>query len=155
YGVDVEKLNKGEVVDWVARAISDYMQTLKSGRATPFDRFVKLNGLNAGPEAGEDPKRFASRFIKEVADLENLRALKLPAGFDSSSLAGMKIFFQTDRDKSAGNCVACHTPPMFTDASFHNIGLSQSEYDQVNGEGSFARLEIPSAAAAQRPSTQF
>jgi cytochrome c peroxidase len=67
----------------------------------------------------------------------------------------MKTFFRTEGIESAGNCVMCHTPPLFSDLSFHNMGISQSEYDQVNGEGSFAELEIPAASAARRPSPQF
>ena len=35
------------------------------------------------------------------------------------------------------------------------MGISQSEYDHVNGERSFAALEIPGAAQAGRPSRQF
>jgi cytochrome c peroxidase len=70
-------------------------------------------------------------------------------------LKGLKVFFKTSRAASTGNCVTCHMPPLFTDLSFHNMGISQSEYDQVNGEGSFAELVIPAAAEARRPSAQF
>jgi cytochrome c peroxidase len=35
------------------------------------------------------------------------------------------------------------------------MGISQSEYDQVNGPGAFAQLKIPTAAEARRPVSQF
>src|SRR5260221_10343781 len=63
----------------------------------------------------------------------------------------MKIFFtrsttnsgETANRQSVGNCVACHTPPDFTDFRFHNTGVSQVEYDSVHGDAAFARLFIP------------
>jgi cytochrome c peroxidase len=67
----------------------------------------------------------------------------------------MKVFFRTDGIGSRGNCATCHTPPLFTDLSFHNMGISQSEYDQVHGARSFSTLEIPGPAQAERPSRQF
>ncbi|HEY6400650.1 MAG TPA: hypothetical protein VI479_04535, partial [Blastocatellia bacterium] len=68
-----------------------------------------------------------------------------------------KIFFNA----KTGNCATCHTPPLFTDFSFHNKGVSQMDYDSVHnasgagGAGKFATLAIPEAASARRPSAQF
>lgn len=155
YGVDPAQLGKGEVIDRAAKAIADYIRTQKSARTTPYDRFVQANGLSARSAQGEDPKLFAGRLLGKVAALEKKRALKLPGAFGAAALKGLKVFFRTNGDGSAGNCVACHTPPLFTDSSFHNLGISQSEYDRVNRDGSFAELQIPAAAEAHRPSTQF
>lgn len=155
YGVDPETLSKNEVIDRVAKAIADYIRTLKTGRTTPYDRFVQANGLWSGPEEGEDPTMLGKRILDKVTTLEKRRALKLPQGFDNAALEGMKVFFRTEESGAIGNCVACHTPPLFTDFSFHNMGISQAEYDQVNGDGSFAELRIPAAAQARRPSAQF
>jgi cytochrome c peroxidase len=154
YGVDPGDLGKAEVIDRAAKAIADYMRTLKTGRTTPYDRFVQANGLNTRPAQGEAPKVFARRLLGNVVALEKKRALKLSGGFGPAAVKGLKVFLRTNGAGSTGNCVACHTPPLFTDFSFHNMGISQSEYDQVNGDGSFAELQIP-AAEAQRPSTQF
>jgi cytochrome c peroxidase len=63
----------------------------------------------------------------------------------------MKTFFNTE----TGNCATCHAPPLFTDFSFHNLGVSQIEYDRVHGEGKFASLVIPDSTTARRPSAQF
>jgi cytochrome c peroxidase len=158
YGVDTERLDKSELIELTVTAISDYLRTLKTTRSTPYDRFVKANGLDASPNGSsnrsEDPKHFAIRLIERIADLEKHRALRLANDFDSIALKGMKVFFRTDGSGSRGNCVTCHTPPLFTDFSFHNMGISQGEYDQVHGERSFATLEIP-GAQSQRPSRQF
>jgi cytochrome c peroxidase len=59
--------------------------------------------------------------------------------FGSLELEGLRIFL----DRKRGNCVACHTPPRFTDFGFHNTGASQEEYDAMHGAGSFAALAIP------------
>jgi cytochrome c peroxidase len=154
YGVAPGDLGKAEVIDRAAKAIADYMRTQKSARTTPYDRFVQANGLRTRPAKDEDQKLFAGRLLGNVAALEKKRALKLPGGFGPAALKGLKVFFRTN-GASTGNCVACHAPPLFTDFSFHNIGISQSEYDHVNGDGSFAELQIPGAAEAHRPSPQF
>jgi cytochrome c peroxidase len=93
--------------------------------------------------------------LARIASLEAKQEIILTAGFDAAALKGLKTFLTTSGSSSVGNCVACHAPPLFTDFSFHNIGISQSEYDRVHGEGSFSHLEIPSAARAVRPSARF
>ena len=155
YGMDPETLSRSEVIDRIAKAIADYMRTLNSARTTPYDQFVQANGLDAGSAPEKDPALLARRILNQIDTLEKKRTLKLPQGFDAAALAGMKVFFRTDGRGASGNCVACHTPPLFTDFSFHNMGISQGEYDQVNGEGSFTELKIPAAAQARRPSSQF
>ncbi len=155
YGVDPGELGKDDVVNRSIKAIAEYLRTQNSTRTTPYDRFVQANALRAEPAHGEDPKLFARLMLSSVAALEKKRALKLPAGFSGSALAGLKVFFRTNGAGSTGNCVSCHAPPLFTDFSFHNMGISQSEYDRVNGDGSFSELEIPASAVAHRPSTQY
>jgi cytochrome c peroxidase len=155
YADDLGTLARNEVIDRVASAISAYMRTLKTGRATAYDRFIEANGLDPGPTQNEDRRAFGRRLLNKVAMLERRRALKLPRGFDPSALRGLKVFFRTGSNVASGNCVACHAPPLFTDLSFHNMGISQSEYDRVNGEGSFTELKIPSSGEVQRPSIQF
>ena len=156
YDVDTERLDKSQLIDLTVKAISDYLRTLKSTRATPYDRFVKANGLDVGPNpnGSEDPKHFANRLLDKIATLERSRAIKLADDFDAAALKGLKVFLRTDGAGSRGNCVICHTPPLFTDLSFHNMGISQSEYDQVHGERSFAALEIPGVSSA-RPSRRY
>jgi cytochrome c peroxidase len=155
YGVGPAELGKSELIDRAAKAISDYIRTQKTSRTTPYDRFVQANGLSNQPGEGENPKLFGARLLDEVATLEKKRMLKVPARFGVDALKGLKVFFRTNGAGSTGNCVTCHAPPLFTDFSFHNMGVSQGEYDRVNGDGSFAALRIPAAAEARRPLSQF
>jgi len=155
YGADIEQINKNDLIEMAVSAISQYLRTLRTTRATPYDRFIKANGLDATPQRNEAAQEFAKRLLGTVAALEKKHTLKMPAGFSAPALQGLKLFLRTDATNSSGNCVTCHTPPLFTDLSFHNMGIGQREYDQVNGEGAFAKLEIPAADRAQRPSVQF
>ncbi|HBP90631.1 MAG TPA: hypothetical protein DD706_23425 [Nitrospiraceae bacterium] len=80
--------------------------------------------------------------------------------FGPQELKGLKIFFtQPARHMprhrghhvrpsqlaqgGIGNCIACHTPPNFTDFRFHNTGIAQTEYERIHGPESFSMLEIP------------
>jgi cytochrome c peroxidase len=155
YGVDLEKLNKDDVINLIARAVSDYLRTLKSTRTSPYDKFVQMNGLEIGPAQNETAADFAKRMLARISDLETRRQLKTTRDFGVTAVEGMKIFFRTEGARAVGNCVSCHRPPLFTDSSFHNMGVSQSEYDRIHGEGSFAALIIPTAAEASRPSAKF
>lgn len=155
YSISVEALSSEEIINLVAKAISAYIRPMKSERSTPYDHFIAENKLEALPAAGEGAREFGKRTLARIAALEATREIKLPAGFDAAALKGFKTFLTASGSSSAGNCVVCHAPPLFTDFSFHNIGVSQSEYDHVHGEGSFSDLEIPVAARAVRPSAQF
>jgi len=155
YGVDLEKLSQSQAIEIIGRAMAVYMRTLKSTRTSPYDQFIQMNGLDARPAQGETPAVFAARLLERIAALEAQKALQRPAGFGAEAMAGLKIFFRTAGTASVGNCVSCHAPPLFTDASFHNLGITQSEYDKIHGEGSFAALKIPEAARALRPTENF
>ncbi len=145
YGVALGKLNRAKVATHVARAVADFMRTLNSKMNAPYDRFVQL--LATKPVKGETPATFAQRLLARVSELETAKTLKLPHGFSAAALQGMKLFY------SSGNCVTCHAPPLFTDLSYHNLGISQIEYDQVHGTGAFTALELPNAP--QRPAERF
>jgi cytochrome c peroxidase len=149
FGVDLEKLNRDETINLIAKAVADYCRTLSTRKDSAYDRFIELNQLEREPAAGESGKDFAKRLLASLNSRE--RKLKLTKDFDQVALQGMKIFFRAE----SGNCASCHLPPLFTDHSFHNIGISQREYDRLHGEGQFAALPIPQAAQAVRPAPQF
>src|SRR5262249_9834371 len=132
-----------------------FVRTLKSRQDAPYDRFAAANGLERKPAAGESSAAFASKLTAQINSLETKGALKLAQDFDAMALAGFKIFMRTEGASGVGNCISCHTPPLFTDFSFHNIGISQREYDGIHGEGKFAALPIPNAANVRRPSARF
>ncbi|MEP7336252.1 MAG: cytochrome c peroxidase [Acidobacteriota bacterium] len=155
FGVEAESLNREQIIDIIAKAVADYVRTLKTRQDAPYDRFVATNGLERKPATGENNVAFASKLLAQVNALEAKSSLKLTKDFDATALAGLKIFMRTEGGSEVGNCVSCHTPPLFTDFSFHNIGVSQREYDGIHGEGKFAALPIPDAANVRRPSSLF
>ncbi|MCI0389241.1 MAG: hypothetical protein MOB07_10835 [Acidobacteria bacterium] len=151
FGVDLDKLSRAETVNLIARAIADFCRTLRTLKDSAYDKFIESNGLESKPASGESGKDLAKRLLARIDSLESRGTLKLSKEFDPAALQGLKLFFSSE----SGNCATCHTPPLFTDHSFHNIGISQLEYDRYHGEGKFAALPIPNAANARRPSTQF
>ncbi len=151
YGLALEKLSREEVVDAVARAVTDFMRTLNSKMNAPYDQFVQANGLELQPAKGVSPQDFGKKMLAKVAALETANTLKRPNSFSATALEGLKLFF----NPATGNCVTCHAPPLFTDFSYHNLGISQVEYDQVHGAGRFALLPIPNVVQAVRPTPQF
>jgi cytochrome c peroxidase len=150
YNVELSALGEAETVNLVARAVADLMRTFKSQQNAPYDRFLRANQL-AWPSGAANVSGKARRFLSELGTLEAKGAVKFTDGFDAATLRGMKVFFRTEGEASVGNCVACHAPPLFTDFSYHNLGIAQAEYDRVHGAGQFASLSIPSAAEARRP----
>jgi cytochrome c peroxidase len=155
FGLDLEKLSRHEIVNLVAKAVADFMRTLNTRKDSPYDGFIELNGLDNKPAAHENGKAYAQRLLTRINSLEAQNSLKLPKNFSAEMLQGLKIFFRTEGAVAVGNCVTCHTPPSFTDLSFHNLGVSQREYDKVHGEGQFFELQIPSVANVVRPSARF
>jgi cytochrome c peroxidase len=155
YSVDLRAGTPEEVVEWAARALSDFVRDLKTERTTPYDEFMRANELDESLSATETAAAYSARTLAKLSDLETQRRLRLSARFDAKALAGLKIFLRSDQEAGSGNCVACHAPPFFSDFAFHNMGTSQLEYDLVHGDGSFAQLRIPSAASAVRPAPQF
>lgn len=155
YGISVDTISRADLIETVAKAISDFTRTLNSNRATPYDKFLEANGLESEPRRSESPAEYAGRLITRIAALEAAGKIRLTAGFDAAALSGFKIFLSSNASAHSGNCASCHAPPLFTDFSFHNTGVSQSEYESVHGEGSFALLKIPNAGEAARPSQRF
>jgi hypothetical protein len=142
---------------------------------SPYDVFLIKNGLPQQPAANETPLQYSHRLLKLIAALANPQWVTDPADghfltnahgqlfqFGSNELAGLEIFF-TDKANlnvatnlqqqgittgiETGNCIACHTPPAFTDFLFHNDGAAQAEYDAIHGPGSFMALPVPDLAA--------
>ena len=162
--IDVKKASDQQILALVARCIALYMEGLRFQQdeaghyvGSPYDLFLKINLLPNQLRTGETPAKYARRLRAQLATLRTpkwvddthgqFRYHAQPFKFGPTELAGLLTFLRVSsasNDKSAGNCAACHTPPRFTDFGFHNTGISQEEYDAVHGDGSFAKLEIPS-----------
>lgn len=142
YRLDVTSATDDQIVDDVSSMIAQYMYGLlfnqdDFGRyyASPYDVFLRLNHLPVQPAAGETDVQYSQRLYTEVGALSNpiwvdgtygsFQYHAQPFAFGATELAGLKIFLKasagaTDGSQHAGNCVACHTPPNFSDFRFHN-----------------------------------
>jgi cytochrome c peroxidase len=166
--VHLESLSDEEILDVVARFIGEYVRSLVASQdeagafnGSPYDVFLRRNGLPTQPRGKESPGRYSKRLGKLLERLPQVAFVSEADGhfqlhdqefkFGPEELRGMQIFFATRRREtgsrreagSVGNCIACHPAPAFTDFLFHNTGVSQAEYDRIHGAGSFAALEIP------------
>ncbi|HVS63085.1 MAG TPA: cytochrome c peroxidase [Thermoanaerobaculia bacterium] len=151
YGVDLEPLGAEETVGWGARAIADYVRSLASTRTAPWDAFVTQNRLHEGPNPGESAESYASGVVySRLANQEGRGLVRRPQGFTREAYTGFKTFFRTFREgnEPVGSCVLCHTPPLFTDGRFHDMGIAQAEYQAVHGDGSAASYRVPAQPSA-------
>jgi cytochrome c peroxidase len=159
YRVDVAHASDSEIVDAVAHLIAAYMRGIEFSRdqggrfnGSPYDVFLKKNQLPRQPKAGESKLAYSRRLRAAVNTLVKPVFVNRNDGkfkyhqqqfvFGPLELEGMKIFFAESGNR-AGNCVQCHSAPVFSDFGFHNTGVSQQEYDGVHGKGAFAKLAIP------------
>ncbi|MDB6031879.1 MAG: hypothetical protein JWM16_2217 [Verrucomicrobiales bacterium] len=170
YRIDVASATDREVLDAVARMTEVYTTSLFFSRndkqeydGSPYDTFLGKNDLPRRVAPGQEPAYYARILHSMVTNLTNTRfvspadncyrLLKLDFRFNKLELEGMKIFFARNAGSSRsgiGNCVACHTPPDFTDFSFHNTGVAQEEYDSIHGKGAFRKLPVPTLAERQK-----
>jgi len=168
YRLNVQTASNDQILAAVANLVSAYMQGLlfqqdSFGRyiGSPYDVFLRINHLPTQPNAGETIAQYNQRLYQILLSLNNptyvdgsygsFKYHSQPFAFGPTELAGLKIFLKaaagaTDGSQHAGNCAACHQAPNFTDFRFHNTGVSQAEYDSVNGNGAFAQLAIPGLA---------
>jgi hypothetical protein len=165
YRIDAGAAADLDVLRAVARLVHAYMDSIRfgtedTGRPTgsPYDLFLRKNGLPSGPEKDETNIQYARRLARLLEKKTQFLWVSSPTDgkfelhrqryeFGESELAGFRIFLsESSRPREAehvGACVLCHTPPQFTDHGFHNTGISQLEYDSLFGAGAFATLEIP------------
>lgn len=155
FGQDVESLTPDQAVDTVVRSLAAFVRGLKSSRTSPWDAFAAINRISAAPSADEPVALYAGRVIGRIENQTARQLLKTPAAFSQQALDGFKVFFKTEGEGPIGNCVSCHTPPLFRDGQFHNTGIAERGYLRVHGAGSLAALQIPPAPGAARPAPEF
>lgn len=149
-----------EVVKGVISAVSAYLndldfQTDEKGQyiGSPFDQFLIKNGFSTVPHNNETPKSYTERlrtFLSNLTSPKFVAAKEFPThhkkfGFGHRELQGAKIFFSLpNHPGNKGACFQCHTAPLFSDQSFHNVGTTQAVYDEAHGFGAFLQKYIPS-----------
>jgi hypothetical protein len=172
--LDVGSASDADVVAAVARLLARYVADLSRGPdgagvrefRSPYDRFLRLNGLPERPDPGESDLAYARRLRAAVRALASpvfldygpYRTHAHPFRFDRVELRGLLVFLAEPgapapplpgpgAGAGIGSCALCHAPPTFSDGRFHNIGATQSEYDAVHGLGAFLALPVPGLAA--------
>jgi cytochrome c peroxidase len=167
FRVQVDRASDREILDKVAALIEAYMRSLvfaqderREFSGSPYDVFLRKNGLPRKPRSNESPLNYNRRLLRQINQLANPQFVSdadgsfttqnQPFQFGDLELAGLKIFLTPGSNSpgarpsgGVGNCVACHTPPAFTDFRFHNTGATQEEYDSIHGPGAFALIQIP------------
>ncbi len=84
-----------------------------------YDAFVYLNRLPEKPQDGERASDFAGRVYGRLANQEGRILIKLPPSMNRSAYRGYKTFMGSEGDEQVRNCVSCHAPSDFKDASTH------------------------------------
>lgn len=174
YRLDVAHASDEQIMGAVGKLVGAYLRSLIYQRdavtsefsGSPYDVFLFKNGLPRKPSSGESDLEYARRLARQLELLPpsqiryvsdrvdgQFKLSKQAFVFGQKELAGLKTFLSEPKSGSearavsgAGNCVACHAPPAFTDFGFHNTGATQDEYDAVHGRGSFAQIYIPAFA---------
>lgn len=170
YRIDVLKSSCNEILTSIAILLEEYIDDLQfskdSSVLSPYDTFLTINKLPLAPNKNESDQEYSTRLLSLINSLEKRNTLKFVESnentengqfryhdqlykFSETELQGLKIFFnQTNTPKiSNGNCAACHPAPHFTDFKFHNIGITQVEYEAIHGINSFNKLSIPNLIA--------
>lgn len=165
FRIDVDAASDEELFEQVTRITVAYVEDLEFSRnddgvfnLSPYDLFLEKNGLPMQPRKGESDERYSQRLLRKVRHLKHPKFVTPEDGefafhdqpfmFGPTELKGMKLFLSRpgrgERGRrSAGNCVACHAAPNFTDFALHNTGITQFEYDAIHGAGAFEILFIP------------
>ncbi len=132
---DFFKLSGEEILDLCNLAIAFYIENISSDIESPFDIFLKENGIEDPLSADEKIlEEFLSKkefiFInKTVPVLKSEITVSRKVKFGKKELNGLRLFM----NKEKTNCSSCHTPPSFTDNNFYNIGVSEFDYKDVHG----------------------
>ena len=179
--LDVKTASRDEIIKLVVKAVTAYMNDLDFERdsndqytGSPYDQFLIANNLPTAPKNGQSVHQYMVELRGNLAKLNQpifvekkyFETHGKEFGFGPKEWAGLKVFFnlpKPDGSLNQGMCLACHKPPMFNDELFHNVGITQLEYERTHGPGTFKQVQIPElsnrgdlffAAAATTEDTQ-
>lgn len=164
-------MTDGEIPHAVARLLRAYLQSLRFGpstlpprRGSPYEAFLRRNGLPRAPVPSEPKSGYPGRLLADLRRLrspawigrrgDSFRLHEQEYRFGSMEFAGLVLFLTSSQTGGSG-CVACHPPPEFSDYRFHNDGAAQAEYDALHGAGTFATLAIPDLSLRNRMADEY
>jgi cytochrome c peroxidase len=105
--------NAGPVHDPVARAAWERLSVAERDEVTRV--FVNIGKAIAAYERKLMPG--ASRFDEYVEALDRRDTAKIASTLTADEIAGLRLFL------GKGNCIQCHSGPLFTNNAFHNTGV--------------------------------
>jgi cytochrome c peroxidase len=157
--LNLEALSQEDVITEVVEALKAYMRMIKTRNTSAYDALTFLNRFNEELGDGDDtPQALSGRIYGRIANQEGRVLIRFPNIYTEEAYQGYKTFVRVQPtfsssveglEQNIGNCIACHTPPKFTDGLFHNTGTAQTDYDATHGEGAFAKLEAEDAVFAR------
>lgn len=162
YRVDLRKVNDKEIINLVVKFVTAYLNGIDFEKTddgiytgSAYDKFLELNSLPVEPAQGQSVSDYTRELMQALVKLKKpkfvgsfyLETHKKEFKFQEQEWQGLRLFFNITKAKglstSRGMCLNCHTPPLFTDQQFHNIGVTQIEYDELHGEDAFMQLDVP------------
>lgn len=163
FRADIKKISDEKIIENVVTAVTAYLDSLDfevdgAGNYTgsPYDQFLEINRIPRGPKGNQGIFEYTNSLVEAFKKLKKPKFVKSRMfknhkkefEFSENEWKGLKVFFNVDtkRKSARGMCINCHTAPLFTDQSFHNVGTMQIEYDDLHGSGSFSKLDIPKYA---------
>ena len=159
-GLDLLAMSPDAVFAKVIESLVDYLKAVQTHNTAAYDAMVYLNRFEEGLRGEEDVPQFLSgRIFGRIANQEDRVLIRFPNAYDEETYQGLKTFYRViptwggateGMEENIGNCLVCHIPPKFTDGKFHNVGVTQAEYDTTHGEGAFAGLSVASPSEATR-----
>lgn len=169
YRVNVSTATDEEIISKVEEMVFIYVKNIdfetdEDGNysASAYDKFLKLNNIPRGPKKDQSVVSYTRELIRSIRKLDNPKFINpftldthnRKSQFMESELSGLKTFLNLNGNKRS-MCVQCHMPPLFSDTQYHNMGVSQNEYDQVHGNGSFMKLDIPGLKKKEDANIKF
>ncbi len=159
-GIELETMQRDAVVAEIVASLVDYLKVIQTHNTSAYDAMAHLNRFEEGLAGEEDtPQQLSERIFGRIANQEGRTLIRLPSLYSEEAYQGFKTFYRVSptwsssvegMEENAGNCIACHVPPKFADGKFHNIGVTQAEYDGVHGDGTFVGLDAASPSEATR-----
>jgi hypothetical protein len=142
YTLDVTKASDREILEAVGRLIGAYLESLAFARdndrvfnGSPYDLFLKLNGLPAMPVPGEEDAEYTARLARAVDALDNPKFVDEDAqttwfqyheqkfNFGPQELMGLKIFLRTQQNPGPAHAQHRSAPWLVIPGSLAILGL--------------------------------
>jgi cytochrome c peroxidase len=91
-----------------------------------YDAFMEINRFRGALGEGESPDDFWGQLDTRLENQAGRNLIKRPEAMSEQAFNGFLSFMRTyGNDTGIGNCIACHTPPTFTDGKPHQFAAGK------------------------------